>query len=78
MSKVDSLVGKNAPQEVKEIVTAMVFQLGYAGVSKFKNMITKIKAGDYKGASKEMMSSLWADQTPKRAKRMSALMAAVK
>src|SRR5688572_30614562 len=36
MKNVESLVGKDAPQEVKEIVTAMTFQIGFEGVSKFK------------------------------------------
>lgn len=78
MSKVDSLVGKNAPQEVKEIVTAMCFQLGYAGVKKFKLMIKKIKAMDYKKASKEMLNSEWYKQTPSRVERLAKLMSAVK
>ena len=78
MSKVESLVGQSAPQEVKEIVTAMCFQLGYDGVKKFKNMLVKIKAGDYKGASKEMLDSKWHKQTKDRCERMSKLMSAVK
>jgi lysozyme len=77
MSKVEDLVGKDAPQEVKEIVCAMCFQLGYQGVNKFKNTIKLIRAKDYKGASKEMLKSEWAKQTPARAKRMSELMAKV-
>lgn len=78
MSKVDSLVGKNAPQEVKVIVTAMCFQLGYAGVKKFKLMIKKIKANDYKKASKEMLNSEWHEQTPGRVERLAKLMSVVK
>lgn len=77
MSKVEDLVGKDAPQEVKEIVTAMCFQLGYAGVSKFKNTLKLIRAKDYKGASKEMLNSQWNKQTPNRCRRMSELMAKV-
>ncbi len=77
MSKVENLVGKDAPQEVKEIVTAMCFQLGYAGVSKFKNTLKLIRAKDYKGASKEMLKSTWFNQTPNRCRRMSEFMAKV-
>ncbi len=75
---VETLVGKDAPQKVKDIVTAMVFQMGFDGVSKFKTMLKCIKTKDYKGASAAMLDSKWAKQTPKRAKRMSELMAAVK
>jgi lysozyme len=74
LSKVEALVGKDAPQEVKEIVTAMVFQIGFDGVKKFKGMLRAIHAKDYKTASKEMLDSKWAKQTPARAKRMSELM----
>ena len=77
MSKVEVLVGKDAPQEVKEIVCAMVFQLGYAGVVKFKNTLRLIRAKDYKGASKEMLKSEWFKQTPNRCRKMSELMAKV-
>ena len=75
---VEKLVGKDAPQEVKNIVTAMVFQMGVDGVSKFKTMLLCIKSKDYKGASVAMLDSKWAKQTPKRAKRMSELMRNVK
>ena len=75
---VDNLIGKNAPQEVKDIVTCMVFQMGLSGVSKFKTMLACISKADYKGASVAMMNSKWAKQTPKRARRMSLDMAAVK
>ena len=78
MKNVEKLVGKNAPREVKEIVAAMTFQIGYEGVSKFKNMLACINKGDYKGASKEMLNSKWGKQTPARAKRMANLMAAIK
>jgi lysozyme len=75
---VETLVGKNAPQEVKDIVVAMVFQIGFDGVSKFKTMLKCIKAKNYKGASAAMLDSKWSKQTPERAKRMSELMRKVK
>lgn len=75
---VEKLIGKDSPQEVKDIVTAMTFQLGFVGVSKFKNMLACIRNADYKGASKEMLKSNWAEQTPKRTKRMADMMASVK
>jgi len=78
VSQVETLIGKDAPQEAKEIVTAMVFQLGYKGVSKFKQTLKLIRSKDYKGASKEMLNSKWAKQTPARAHSMSIMMSKVR
>lgn len=79
MKNVDKLTGADAPLEVKQIVIAMSFQMGFKGVSGFTDMIRCIKAKDYKGASVAMLDSKWARKdSPKRAKRMSELMAAVK
>lgn len=74
---IDTLVGKEAPQEVKDIVTVMVFQIGFTGVSEFKNTLAKIRLGDYKGAAKRMLRSKWKIQTPARAKRLAVLMSQV-
>ena len=56
------------------IVVEMVYQMGYTGVSKFKKMLKAVNKKDYKTASVEMLDSLWAKQTPQRAKRMSKRM----
>ncbi|MFQ2530708.1 glycoside hydrolase family protein [Aeromonas caviae] len=48
----------------------MVFNLGVAGVSKFKKMFAALAKGDYESASKEGLNSLWARQVPNRAKRV--------
>ena len=37
---------------------------------KFKNMIANMKDINWKGASDEMLDSLWAKQTPERANRL--------
>lgn len=65
----------NLPSPAKHVLANMTFQLGKTGVSKFKKTLDLVKAGDYQGASVEMMDSKWAKQTPNRAKKMSALMA---
>lgn len=78
VEQVEALVGKDARQEVKDIVTEMIFQMGAGGVSKFKTMLKCIKAKDYKGASAAMLDSRWAKQTPKRARRLALDMAAIK
>lgn len=67
----------NAPEEVKNILTNMVFQMGEAGVGNFKNMKAALKEGDYAKASEEMLDSLWAKQTPERANRLAERMASL-
>ena len=61
------------PEPVQVVVCAMVFQMGKRGVSKFKKMISAINNRDYDLASKEMLDSHWARQTPHRAQAMSLL-----
>jgi lysozyme len=57
-------------QEAWSILFNMSYQLGVRGVLKFKKMIKALEKQDYKTASKEGLDSLWARQTPKRAKRL--------
>ena len=73
--KAFELVGNDVPPEVMGIVTEMVFQLGYNGTSKFKKTLGYIKEGSYYQASKEMLDSDWAKQTPERAMSLSKIMA---
>ena len=58
---------------VKEVVVEMCYQLGLAGFSKFKKTISYIEKKNYKEASKEMLDSKWAKQTPNRAKKLSKI-----
>jgi lysozyme len=48
----------------------MCFQLGYPRLARFKKMMAALEAGDYAEAAKEANDSLWAIQTPKRARRI--------
>ncbi len=57
------------------VLQSMAFQMGVAGLLKFKNTLEMIKAGDYQTAANGMLNSLWAKQTPERAKRLSNQMA---
>ena len=57
--------------EAWDILFNMSYQLGVKGVLNFKNMIKALKDNDYKEASIQMLDSLWAKQTPNRAKRLS-------
>ena len=58
----------------KAVLVNMAFQMGIAGLLKFKNTLAKIEAGDYEGAAVNMLKSKWARQTPNRAKRMAEQM----
>lgn len=56
------------------VLLNMAFQMGVDGLLGFKNTLKMIEAGDYEGAAKGMLNSLWAKQTPARAKRLSEQM----
>lgn len=59
------------PVKAKGIICEMIFQMGFAGVSKFKNMIKYLKEENYPDAANEMMRSRWYKQTPNRARSLS-------
>ena len=61
----------NTPEEVKDVVTNMCYQLGLSGFSKFKKTIYLLETEQYEDASIEMLDSLWAKQTYNRAKELS-------
>ena len=48
----------------------MSFQLGVEGLLKFERTLGLIREGQYDLAAHAMLQSLWAKQTPARAKRM--------
>ncbi len=52
----------------------MCFQLGSKKFKLFRKMRAAIKIEDFEKASKEMLDSLWARETPKRAKRLARMM----
>ena len=66
---------RSISDDAKEILCEMIFQMGYSGVGKFKNMIKALQKRDYTKASIEMLDSRWAKQTPNRAKELSDHMA---
>lgn len=65
------------PVEVKRILTNMQYQLGAIGVARFRKMHAALKVQDYGTAAKEMLDSVWARQTPNRARRLAERMAKV-
>jgi len=58
----------------KGALVNMSFQLGVGGLKAFKATIALIAAGLYEQASIQMLASLWAKQTPDRAKRLAEQM----
>ena len=59
------------PMTAQAVVFNMVYQMGIVGFLKFKKTIQHLKHKRWELASKEMLRSLWAKQTPKRAQKMS-------
>jgi lysozyme len=53
------------------VMMNMSFQMGVDGLLEFKNTLALVKDGDYDTAAEEMLQSVWARQTPERAKRLS-------
>ena len=64
----------NSPEKVKNVVTNMCYQLGVSGFSKFKKTIYLLETEQYEDASIEMLDSLWAKQTPNRARELSEIL----
>jgi lysozyme len=59
----------------QSVLLSMAYQIGVSGLLGFKKTLAYIKQGNYTQASKEMMNSTWAKQTPKRAADMAYVMA---
>lgn len=53
---------------------SMAYQMGLSGLLSFKRTLASIAAGDYEQASRGMLDSKWASQTPKRAQRTAYMM----
>lgn len=56
------------------ILISMAFQMGISGLMKFKRTLDYIESGNYVMAARHMQLSLWARQTPGRARRMASAM----
>ena len=61
----------DSPDQVKDAVTNMCYQMGVSGFSKFKKTIYYLETEQYEEASTECLDSLWAKQTPHRSKEVS-------
>ena len=79
LKNAESLIGDRPVNFIaKQVLIEMVFQLGIGGVGKFKKMWSALDNEDYGEASFQMMDSLWAKQTPKRAEKLSHTMRSAK
>lgn len=56
------------------VLYQMAFQMGLAGLLKFRDTLDAARSGDYARAARGMRASLWAKQTPARALRLAAQM----
>ena len=61
-------------EQRQRVILNMLFNLGLARFSGFKNTIRYLEMGDYEAASEEMLDSKWARQVGVRATRLSDMM----
>jgi lysozyme len=62
---------RHAPVVVQQVLLEMAYQLGMEGLLGFRKTLAFLEAEQYAEAADEMLDSLWARQTPERAKRAS-------
>lgn len=62
----------SAPRQA--VLVQMAFQMGLDGLLGFKNTLAAVQRGDYDAASRGMLESRWATQTPARAYRLAEQM----
>lgn len=58
------------PEEAKQIIANMMFNMGRTRLSKFKNHNTALQSGDWKKAAVEGRDSRWYKQVTNRAERL--------
>lgn len=58
----------------RAVLVCMAYQMGVTALLSFKNTLAHVAAGQYAQAADEMLNSVWARQTPARAKRMADMM----
>lgn len=62
------------PENVQRAVHNMAYQLGVAGLLSFKTTLRLVEQKRYNEAADNALLSLWARQTPNRAKRVTDLL----
>ena len=58
----------------QRVLLNMSYQLGVAGLLKFRRTLESIRLGEYDDAAQEMLQSRWAQQTPNRVQRLARWM----
>jgi GH24 family phage-related lysozyme (muramidase) len=66
---------KDLSKNQQAALNSMVFQLGSEGTRKFRNTLSNLKKGNGIGVENGIINSLWARQTPARAKRTALMLA---
>jgi lysozyme len=77
--RIDALTRKlpwfqNLDDARKGVLLNMSFQMGVDGLLGFSNTLAMVREGKYENAAHGMLQSLWAKQTPQRAKRLAEQM----
>lgn len=67
-----ALNASNEPR--KDALISMAYQMGVDGLAGFKNTLKLIADGNFNAAAEGMLNSLWAKQTPLRARRHAEVM----
>lgn len=62
------------PEQRKDVILNMCFNLGLAGLKKFKKFLKAVEMGNYDTAANEMLDSLWAKQVKSRALELAQMM----
>lgn len=65
---------KSLSDNRRYVLLNMCFNLGISKLLGFKNTLAMIQRGDYKGAARGMLNSLWAKQVGDRAKELAKQM----
>ncbi len=68
----------NLPDNAKDVLLNMAYQLGVPQLLRFRRMWAAISNNDWQTASTEMLDSRWAKQTPRRANELASIMANIK
>ena len=66
--------GSLAEPDRQNVLMDMCFNLGTAGLLKFKAMLAAVEARDFDRAADEMLNSAWARQVRGRAQMLPAMM----
>lgn len=65
------------PQNVQDVLTDMIFNLGVTRFSKFKELIDAVNRKDYERAAQEMSQSKWYGQVKRRGPKLVNLMKSI-